>query len=164
MSAPANLEECYVHELKDLISANDQMRRTIKKIGKKAKNGELKAHIDTSVTKIEEHTSTLKELLKEMGEKGKEHCKGMEGLCTEAEKHCIEEAPEKSEVRDVVIVAQFQRMSHYGICGFGTAAAYAEAVGKAKHAKAIDKITKDIYGSDEAMTKLAEGCVNAAAA
>ena len=103
----------------------------------------------------------LKTLLEASDEQvKKEHCKGMEGLVAEAIKHTTEEAPEKGPVLDAVVIAQFQRMSHYGIAGFGTAAAYAEALGEKKAAKALNKATKEIYGSDEYMTKLAETSVN----
>ena len=30
------------------------------------------------------------------------------------------EEPENGDLRDVLIVAHYQRMSHYGIAGFGT--------------------------------------------
>ena len=47
----------------------------------------------------------------------------MEGLVKEALKHTVKEAPEKGELLDIAIIAQYQRMSHYGIAGFGSAAA-----------------------------------------
>ena len=79
----------------------------------------------------------------------------MEGLVTEATKHLVEEAPEKGPLLDALIVAQYQRMSHYGIAGFGTAAAYAKALGLADDAKKLNDATKEIYGSDKYATKLA---------
>ena len=40
-------------------------------------------------------------------------------------KHTIEEAPERGPVLDAAIIAQYQRMTHYGITGFGTVGAFA---------------------------------------
>ena len=160
MSAHANLSECYVEELKDLISANDQMKKVVKKLAKVANDEKLKTKLTSSVDGIDSHTDMLKELLSEAGGKGKEHCRGMEGLVAEAEHHVLEEEFEDDDVRDVVIVTQFQRMSHYGICGFGTAAAFAGALGHKAHVKKLDKATSDIYKSDENMTMLAEQSVN----
>lgn len=114
-----------------------------------------------SLDGIAKHTGILKDLLAESGEKvSKEHCKGMEGLVAEATKHTTEEAPKKGPVLDAVIIAQYQRMSHYGIAGFGTAAAYAKALGLKDANKKLREATKDIYGGDEYMTKLAETSVN----
>ena len=163
MSAPKNLNELYVHELKDLVSANDQMHKTLGKLHEAAEHDGLKTHLKKSLDGIEKHTSSIEDLLTDMGESGKKHCKGMEGLCTEAEKHGIKEAPHDNAVQDAAILAQFQRMSHYGITGFGTAAAFAEGLGKKDHAKKLDEITSSIYASDEEMTELAEDCINCAA-
>ena len=72
----------------------------------------------------------------------------------------LEEGPKKGPLLDVLIIAQYQRMTHYGIAGFGTAAAYAKALGLKDDHKVLSAATKDIYGGDEYMTKLAETSVN----
>ena len=157
MAAPEDFDEIYTDELKDLWSANDQMNRVVKKLVTKAKDPKLKEMLQKSHDGIEKHTTILKELISAAGEKtSKEHCKGMEGLVAEATKHCIEEAPKKGPLLDVLIVAQYQRMTHYGIAGFGTAAAYAEALGKSDDAEKLKEATKEIYGGDEYMNQLAQ--------
>ena len=161
MPAPEDLKEIYTDELKDLWSANDQMRRVLKKITSKASDAALKDMLTNSQAGIEKHTDVLKELIAGQDEKvSKEHCKGMEGLVEEATKHVLEEGPDKGPLLDVIIIAQYQRMTHYGIAGFGTAAAYAKALGLKDDNKKLRDATKDIYGGDEYMTKLAETSVN----
>lgn len=51
-------------------------------------------------------------------------------------------------------------MTHYGIAGFGTVAAYAKALGLKDDDKKLRDATKEIYSGDEYMTKLAETSVN----
>lgn len=161
MSAPSNLEEVYHEELQDLWSANDQMVKAVGKLAAKAGDQRLRTRLEKSIEGIQKHTDELKSLLEKAGgELSKEHCKGMEGLVKEALNHAVDEKFDDDDVRDVVIVAQFQRMSHYGIAGFGTAAAYAEALGRQADARQLDRITKEIYKSDENMTDLAERSVN----
>ena len=161
MSAPENLEDLYTGELQDLWSANDQMSKVLKKIAPKISDPDLKAMFAKSQEGIAAHTEVLKELLAASGEKvKKEHCKGMEGLVAEATKHTTEEAPEKGPVLDAVIIAQYQRMTHYGIAGFGTAASYAGTLGLKDAVAKLRKATKEIYGGDQYMTKLAETTVN----
>jgi ferritin-like metal-binding protein YciE len=162
MSAPEDLNDLYTGELQDLWSANDQMGRTLKKIIPKVTDKTLKDMLTESQDGIAKHTEILKTLLEESDEKvKKEHCKGMEGLCAEAIKHTTgEEAPEKGPVMDALIIAQYQRMSHYGIAGFGTTASYAKTLGLKDAVKALTTATKEIYGSDEYSTKLAETTVN----
>ena len=164
MSTPEDLKDVYADELKDLWSANDQMQKVLKKITSKASDPALKDMLAKSQDGIAKHTEILKELIAGQGEKvSKEHCKGMEGLVAEATKHVLEEGPEKGPVLDVLIIAQYQRMTHYGIAGFGTAAAYAKALGLKDDNKKLREATKEIYGGDEFMTKLAETAVNAKA-
>lgn len=85
----------------------------------------------------------------------------MEDLVNEATKHAIEEAPKKGPLLDAIIIAQYQRMTHYGITGFGTAAAYAGALGMRDDEQKLKDATKEIYGGDEYMNQLA-ATVNAA--
>ena len=157
MPAPEDFDEIYTDELKDLWSANDQMNKVIKKLTSKASDPKLKEMLQKSHDGIEKHTGIVKELIATAGEKvSKEHCKGMEGLVAEATKHCMEEAPKKGPLLDALIIAQYQRMTHYGIAGFGTAAAYAEALGKTDDAEKLKQATQDIYGGDDYMNQLSE--------
>jgi ferritin-like metal-binding protein YciE len=162
MSAPEDLKDLYVEELKDLYSANDQMQRTVKKLMSRAKDEQLVELLNRSVEGIAKHTATLKTLIEaQEGKVSKEHCKGMEGLVEEANKHTSgEEAPKKGPVRDAQIIAQYQRMSHYGLAGFGTAAAYAKALGLKEDTRALKQVTKEIYLGDEYGNRLAETSVN----
>jgi ferritin-like metal-binding protein YciE len=67
------------------------------------------------------------------------------GLVKEATKHIGPDAPKSSDLLDIVIIAQYQRMSHYGLAGFGAAAAYAKALGMKDHYEKLSKIVSDIY-------------------
>lgn len=163
MSAPENLADCYKEELADLWSANDQMEKVVRELAAQASDQKLAKRLETSAEKIGRHTETLKQLLDDGGAKEKEHCKGMEGLVKEARKHAIEADIDDGDVRDVIIIAQYQRMCHYGIAGFGTAAAFAEALGHTEHEETLDEITGSIYDADELMSDLAERSVNLAA-
>ncbi len=161
MSKPTNLQELYVDELKDLWSANDQMQRLVQKIVDQPKNPKLKSLLAKSDQGIGEHTSMVKALLASNGaDVAKEHCKGMAGLVEEAKKHILEEGPEQGPLLDAVIIAQYQRMTHYGLAGFGTAAAYAGALGRTDDAEKLHRATQDIYRGDEYATTLAETSIN----
>ena len=164
MSAPDSLSEIYGDEMKDLWSANDQMTRAVKTMSEKAHDPKLKAMLEQSLAGINKHTSTLKELLSDSGtEVEQEHCKGMEGLVKEALKHSVKEAPEDGELRDIAIISQYQRMSHYGIAGFGSVAALAAALGKKDHVTKLKTIVSEIYQGDEFASKLGEKTAKVAA-
>jgi ferritin-like metal-binding protein YciE len=158
---PEDLMDLYIDELQDLQSANDQMQRFVKKLVSKASDDQLKQMLSTAEEKIGQHTQALRQLVEDQGEKAqKEHCKGMEGLVEEARTHIFDEGPKKGPVLDALIIAQYQRMTHYGLAGFGTAAAYAKALGLKDAARQLKELTKDIYSGDEFANRLAETSVN----
>jgi ferritin-like metal-binding protein YciE len=164
VSTSESLQDVYADELKDLWSANDQMTKVVKVMAGKAHDPKLKQALENSLAGIKKHAETLKALLTHSGEEARmEYCKGMEGLVKEATKHVTQEAPSDGQLLDIVIIAQYQRMSHYGLAGFGTAAAYAKALGmKDDHTK-LANIVSDIYKGDEYATALAAKTEQAAA-
>jgi len=165
MSDISNLSDLYIDELKDLWSANDQMARALKKIAPEATNPKLVQMLEDSQKGIASHTGLLKALIGNHDETvSKEHCKGMEGLVNEAVKHTLEDAPVKGPLLDAAIIAQFQRMTHYGITGFGTVAAFSKALGFEDDTNRLKAAVKEMYGADELMSELAEAAVNADAA
>ena len=164
MSDPQTLSELYLEELQDLWSANDQMVRVVKDMADAVSDSKLKDKLSASVKGIQKHTDLLKSLIEDAGgECEPEHCKGMEGLVKEARKHAVD-ADNEGAVKDVAAIAQFQRMSHYGIAGFGTAKAFAEALGYKDAAVKLDEATEDIYECDDYMSELAERSRNLEAA
>lgn len=163
MPSSGNLKEVYINEMRDLWSANDQMQQFMTTLTEKASDKKLKDLLENSITGIRKHTEALKSVFESTGANvGKERCKGMEGLVAEASKHALEEDLEPA-MRDLVIIAQYQRMSHYGLAGFGTAAAYAAALGENDGATKLKNIVKDIYKADEYTSQLAQQAEKAAA-
>ena len=164
MSHPTNLKDVYIEELRDLWSANDQMQEVLPEMAAHAKSPKLKSMLQKSISGVAKHTQVLKSLVESNGGKvAKDHCKGMEGLVAEALKHGVHEAPKDGELRDIAIVTQYQRMSHYGITGFGSVASLAEALGKQDAVKTLKGIVADIYKADEYSSHLGESAAKKAA-
>ncbi len=164
MPAPESLKDVYIDEMRDLWSANDQMQRIMTSLAEKASDAKLKEMFQKSVAGIGQHTQTVKSLVEARGGNvGSEQCKGMEGIVAEAQKHALESSA-SGQLRDLIMIAQYQRMSHYGLAGFGTAAAYATALGFSDDAAKLKQIVSDIYKADEYTSKLAQQAEQAAAA
>ena len=157
MAAAESLKELYAEEMKDLWSANDQMVRAVQAMAAKAHDPQLRTTLGESVTGIQKHSTSLQSLIKEAGgEVEPDLCRGMEGLVREALKHTSDGAPADGALLDIEIIAQYQRMSHYGIAGFGSAAAYASALGMKQHVEKLKSIVSDIYKADTYATTLSE--------
>ena len=150
------LKDLYIEELQDLWSANDQMSDVVSAMADKASDSNLADRLSSAKDGIDQHTRLLKSLLEDTdAEMKKEHCKGMEGLVKEARKHALD-SDMSGAALDVAIIAQYQRLCHYGIAGFGTTKAFAEALGNDDAVRKLDRALDNIYESDDFMTELAE--------
>ncbi len=157
-ATPSNLKELYTADVRDLWSANDQMQKIIQAFSEKTANPKLKQLFEQSVTGIGRHTQVLREMA---GADSDSPCPGMQGLIQEATQHALQ-SDLSPQLRDLEMIAQYQRMSHYGLAGFGTVAAYAEALGMAEQASKLKSIVSEIYKADEYSSSLAEGAQKAA--
>lgn len=159
------LKDLYIDQLQDLYSANRQAAKVTRELKEAASSAELRKALGAGVEGIEQGMELLGQLIEnhEANPRG-EHCKGMEGLVAEARAHGVEADFTDEDVRDASIIAQYQRMTHYGISGYGTARAFAQRLGLENDASVLGQCLDDTRGGDKKMTLIASGEVNPAAA
>ncbi|WP_134727254.1 DUF892 family protein [Paracoccus luteus] len=165
MTAIKNLKDLYLDGIKDLHSACKQSIPVTEEMARAAKNADLKSALDASVKGTREGMASMEKLARAHGEDpGGEHCKGMEGLVAEARKHALDARFADEDTQDAAIIAQYQRLAHYAITGYGTLKAWAKRLDLSDDARALDEATAATYEGDETMTKIAvKGGVNKAA-
>ena len=157
------LRDLFVHELKDLYSAEKQLVKALPKVAKAANNPELKAGIETHLEQTVEHVNRLENILNGLGETTRgPKCKGMEGLLEEAS-HFIEEEADP-EVLDAGIIAGAQKVEHYEMAGYGCVRAYAELLGEDEAMAVLQTTLDEEKATDEKLTDLALSSINLAAA
>ncbi|MFO6446808.1 ferritin-like domain-containing protein [Erythrobacter sp. NE805] len=161
----STLKDLYIDQLQDLYSANRQALQVTRELKEAASSAQLRTALEAGAQGIEQGMDQLKSLIEnhEANPRG-EHCRGMEGLVAEARAHGVEADFSDEDVRDASIIAQYQRMTHYGISGYGTARAFAARLGLEQDAEVLEKCLEDTRGGDKRMTAIASGEVNAAAA
>lgn len=159
------LKDLYVDQLQDLYSANRQALKVTRELKDAASSEQLRDALEAGADGIEKGIAQLKTLIEnhDANPRG-EHCKGMEGLVAEARAHGIEADFADDDVRDASIIAQYQRMSHYGISGYGTVSAFAKRLDLKDDAAVLDECLENTRGGDKHMTTIAAGEVNPAAA
>ena len=165
MATIKNLKDLYLDGVKDLYSACKQSIPVTEEMAKAAKNADLKSALEASVKGTREGMASMEKLARAHDEDpAGEHCKGMEGLVAEARKHALETKFEDDDTQDAAIIAQYQRLAHYAITGYGTLKAWAKRLDLAEDSKVLDEATASTYEGDETMTKIAvKGGVNKAA-
>ena len=154
-----SLRDLYVHELKDLYSAEKQMIRNMPKMVKAATNRQLASAFQTHLDQTKRQAERLEQILQDNGESTRgPKCEGMEGVLREGD-HMVNEDAE-DEVRDAGLIAAAQRAEHYEIAGYGCARTYAELLGDKKGARVLDAILREEAATDEKLTKLARSVIN----
>jgi ferritin-like metal-binding protein YciE len=157
------LQDLYVHELKDLYSAEKQLVRALPKMARAAKNEKLAAGFQEHLEQTKEHAVRLERILSKQKKSTRgSRCKGMEGIIAEGEEMVEEEAD--PEVKDAGLISAAQRVEHYEIAGYGTARTYAEMLGDHEGARLLQTTLGEEAETDQKLTKLAKSSINIAAA
>jgi ferritin-like metal-binding protein YciE len=157
-----SMQDLYLHELKDLYSAEKQILKALPQMAEKATHQELRRAFEEHKATTEEQVRRLETIFSDLGQSpGDKKCKGMEGLIEEGEEILQEQAD--PDVRDAALIGAAQRVEHYEIAGYGTARTYAKQLGFDKHADLLQRTLDEEGQTDERLTKLAEGRINRAA-
>jgi ferritin-like metal-binding protein YciE len=138
-----NLHDLYLHSLKDLYSAETQIR----------------AGFEEHLRQTEGQVKRLDKIFERLGEEaGDHHCKGMEGLLEEGEEVMKERADQ--DVLDAALIAAAQRVEHYEIAGYGCARTYANMLGFKEDADLLQQTLDEEGATDKKLTDMAESVIN----
>jgi ferritin-like metal-binding protein YciE len=153
------LRDLYIHELKDLYSAENQIIKALPKMRKAARNRQLAAAFNQHLEQTKRQARRLEQILKRHDESTRApKCEGMEGLLKEGDKMSKEDA--HAEVRVAGLIAAAQRVEHYEIAGYGCARTYAELLRDKQGARLLDTTLREEAATDKKLTKLAKSVIN----
>jgi ferritin-like metal-binding protein YciE len=154
MATMDSLHDVFVHELRDLYSAERQLIKALPRLAKNAGSPELADAFTNHLHETEVHVTRLEEILKTLGAKsGGVKCKGMEGLLEEgAEVLEMDGAPGPL---DAAMIGAAQRVEHYEIAAYGTALSHAKAQGHTEAARLLEETLKEERNADEVLTEIA---------
>lgn len=153
------LEDLFEHQIQDLYSAEEQLIEALPKMAKKSNDEKLEKALNNHLEETKTHLNRLKSICDRLGIQGQEEkCLAMEGLIREAE-HFMKEDMEQ-DVLDAGIVAEAQRIEHYEISAYGTAARFAKELGYDDIADTLKSTLDEEYHADDKLTKIAEKRLN----
>jgi Mn-containing catalase len=153
---PEMIEELLVEELRDLLSAEGQLVKTLPKIAKAANTETLRLAFEHHLEETKAQVDRLRECFTLLGADAKaKPCKGMAGLLEEGDE-VIEEGKEKDDVAaDLALIAAAQRVEHYEISAYGTARAMAGQIGLPEVAALLSKSLAEEEIADSLLTQIA---------
>jgi ferritin-like metal-binding protein YciE len=157
-----SMEDLFLHELKDLLSAERQMTKALPKLAKAAHSPKLKEAFEGHLAETEEHVVRLEQILSGMGVAVRaEKCEAMQGLIKEGDETVkLDGDP---AVKDAALIAAAQRVEHYEIASYGCARTYAEQLGKLEFSGMLQQTLDEEKAADEKLTELAMADINARA-
>lgn len=148
----SHLHDLFVDELRDILGAEKQLLKGLKKMASKATSENLKNAFTTHHSETEGQIERLKQVFVsiELSPRAKK-CKAMEGLLNEADE--IMEDFEDNEALDAALITAAQKVEHYEIASYGCLVTYATLM---EHEEARELLETTLAEEKETDSKLTD--------
>lgn len=157
-----SMDDLFVHTLRDIYYAENQIVKALPKMIGKASDPELKSGFNKHLKESEEHVRNLEEVFRLMKmEPSGVDCPAIDGIIEEAEDVAGEVDDKK--VLDAALIAAAQAVEHYEITRYGTLITWAKELGRDDCGDIMKRNLADEKATDEKLTQMAESRINLAA-
>ena len=152
-------KDMYIAELQELVSVESQLDVALKRMVDAALHASLKRELNRHREETKAQSKRLQSILQNHGAKLRAHTdQAMEALINETEK--MLSLLEGDDLRDAGLIASAQKLEHYEIAAYGTAAALAGQLELRDDQRMLHDSLEEERKVDAALTKLAKGEVN----
>jgi ferritin-like metal-binding protein YciE len=156
------LRDLYVDELTDLLDAEQQVLQELPGMAARATSAELRKAFEEHYEQTQVHLERLELLFRQLNERPRlQPCEAVRGLVQQAHRRAA--AAERGETLDATLIAEAQRIEHYGIAAYGCARTYARILGDAEAARLLQQSLDDEWQADRRLTAIAMRGINDAA-
>ncbi len=157
-----DLEDLFYHEIQVLWSAEKLLTEAMPRMIDKAKHPALKKNLAHHLAETDQHKVAMEFIAKQFGiDPAGDFNPGMNGIIEEGEKVMSKDATD--EALDAAIIAGAQKVEHYEISGYGSAACYAEMLGYTAIAAKLRTILEEEQQADTKLNFIAKSIINARA-
>ena len=124
--------ELFLHELGDVLYAEQTLVKALPKLVDEASDAELAAGFEAHLEETRHHVENVKLAFEKLGEPAKaEKCPGIEGITKEHDEFVANESPSR-DVLDSFLTGAGARTEHYEIAAYEGLITMAEAMGETK--------------------------------
>jgi ferritin-like metal-binding protein YciE len=150
-----HLHELFVDELKDVLGAEKQLLKGLKKLSEAAGSEKLKDAFQTHYTQTEGQIDRLKEVFNSLGISARaKKCKAMQGLLEEADE-IIESFSDDPQVLDAALITAAQKVEHYEIASYGTLVTFAKLMEHSEAEELLAATLAEEKDTDSLLTEIA---------
>lgn len=150
-----SMQDVLTNQLKDMLSAENQLTKALPKMAKAARSEKLRAALESHLGETERQIERLEQVFESLGKRPQaKHCHGMEGLIKEGEEAI--EAEGEDALVDTEIIAAAQRVEHYEISAYGTVVEIARQMGLHDIAQQLEESLEEEKTADLTLTRVNE--------
>lgn len=159
MTEIKDLEQLFYHELQVLWSAEKMLTEAMPKMIERAKHLGLKKNLAMHFEETRQHLVAIEAICKQFNlDPTGDFNPGMQGILEEGEKVMAKDATD--EAMDAALIAGAQKVEHYEISGYGTAAYMAKMLGYEGVAKRLYLTLAEEQDADTKLNHLAKDVIN----
>jgi len=154
-----SFKDMYIVELQELMSLERQLVEALLQMAAVASHPSLKKTLMHHREQTQVQRERLNSLLKKHGADPRAHMdQAMQALVNETEKMMT--IVKGNDLRDAALIASAQKVEHYEIAAYGTAAALAGQLGLRDDQLLLHESLEEEKWADDVLTRLAKGEVN----
>jgi len=156
------MNDLFLHFLQDIYYAEKAFAKSSNKIMKAVGNGQVREILKKAKEHASEPIEALDRVFEAVDKRPREKtCEAMNGLLAECQE-AIEEG-ESGPVLDAALIACLQGIKTYEITRYGSLLAFARQMGLRDAVKELETLRDAARNDDQALSRIAEGDVNAEA-
>lgn len=153
------LKDLFFHEIQVMWSAEDQLVKAMPKMIEHATNEGLKQSLAMHLAETEKHRTTMAFIAQQLGiDPEGDFNPGIKGILEEGDKVMAKESTPAT--LDATLIAGAQKVEHYEISGYGSAAYYASLLGYKEIASQLYLILEEEKQADSKLNFLAKELIN----
>lgn len=158
----ATYKDLYIAELQELANVEEQLGELLLEMAEVASSKPLKEALANQREETLVQQERLASILQKHHANAKAHTdQAMQALVTEARK--MLEMVEGKDLRDAAAIESAQKIEHYEIAAYGSAAALAGQMNLREDQRTLHRSLEEEKKADALLTRLAKGQVNPAA-
>jgi ferritin-like metal-binding protein YciE len=135
--------ELFIHELGDVLYAENVLVKAVAKLAGEASDEQLRSGFEKHLDDTREHIARLNQVFENLGERptaGK--CPGIDGIKQEHDDFMREQSP-SPEICDLFLTGAGARAEHYEIAAYSSLVTMAQALGEDECASLLEKSLED---------------------
>jgi ferritin-like metal-binding protein YciE len=159
----ATMDDLFVHMLRDIYYAEQQIVKALPKMIEKASDPTLKEGFNAHLAETRNHVKRVEDVFRMHGvDASGIDCPAIDGIIEEAD-DIISETDNKA-VTDAALIAAAQAVEHYEMTRYGSLIAWARQLGRNDCADLLAKTLEEEKAADKKLTTIAMAGVNLKAA